>query len=336
MNNRGTVALSIVRLDGAVGATVVAVNFDEILAFAGQTHVRGLVDHEYESTKEFDIPLVKMGRIRSHLWCSQMFVCHASRSTSEAIVDLTQKNSETMVLEQARQFRTTHWSVVLAAGQLTAVGAKEALEKLCTAYWYPLYAWLRCHGHNLHDAQDLTQAFLVHLLDKDRLQKPTPDRGRFRSFLLTSLKNFVANEWDKTQALKRGAQFTFISVDEEIGEGRFRVEPSHNATPDKAFEQSWAMTLLESVLVQLKKEYARAEKSELFEALQGYLSGDKGAVPYAKMAARLNLTEAALKMSVLRLRRRFGELLRAEIAHTLTRPEEIDEEIRALFAAVNA
>lgn len=240
------------------------------------------------------------------------------------------------IARNAGHFRTTHWSLVLAAGQLTAPGATEALEKLCTAYWYPLYAWLRCHGHNLHDAQDLTQAFLVHLLDKDRLQKPTPDRGRFRSFLLTSLKNFLANEWDKTQALKRGAKFTFISVDEEMGEGRFRVEPSHNAAPDKAFEQTWAMTLLESVLGQLKKEYARADKSELYEALQGYLSGDKGTVPYAEMAAQLNLTEAALKMSVLRLRRRFGELLRAKIAHTVTRPEEIDEEIRALFAAINA
>jgi len=241
-----------------------------------------------------------------------------------------------MALEQARQFRTTHWSIVLAAGQLSAPGGIEALGKLCTAYWYPLYAWLRSHGHSMHDAQDLTQAFLVHLLDKDRLQKPTPEKGKFRSFLLASLKNFLANEWDKTQALKRGAKFTFVSVDEEIGESRFRVEPSHNATPDKAFEQSWAMTLLESVLVQLKREYAGAKKSELFEALQGYLSGDKGAVPYAEMAARLNLTEAALKMSVLRLRRRFGELLRAEIAHTVTRPEEIDEEIRALFAAINA
>lgn len=248
---------------------------------------------------------------------------------------VTKQQSET-ALEQARHFRTTHWSVVLAAGQLTAPGATEALEKLCTAYWYPLYAWLRCHGYNLHDAQDLTQAFLVHLLDKDRLQKPTPDKGKFRSFLLASLKNFLTNEWDKTQALKRGAKFTFVSVDEEMGESRFRVEPSHNATPDKAFEQSWAMTLLESVLGQLKKEYARVDKSELFDALQGYLSGDKGAVPYAEMAARLNLTEAALKMSVLRLRRRFGELLRAKIAHTVTRPEEIDEEIRALFAAISA
>ena len=245
----------------------------------------------------------------------------------------TRQNSETMV-PAAAHFLTTHWSVVLAAGQLSEPSAAGALEKLCATYWYPLYAWLRCRGHGHHDAQDLTQAFLVHLLDRDRLQKPTPEKGKFRSFLLASLKNFLTNEWDKTQALKRGAQFTFISVDEEMGESRFRIEPSHDAMPDKAFEQSWAMTLLELVLGQLKQEYARADKSALFDALQGYLSGDKGGVPYVEMAARLNLSEAALKMSVLRLRRRFGELLRAEIAHTVTRPEEIDEEIRALFAAV--
>jgi RNA polymerase sigma-70 factor (ECF subfamily) len=137
----------------------------------------------------------------------------------------------------------------------------------------------------------------------------------------------MANEWDKTQALKRGAQFSFISINEEVGEGRFQIEPSHSATPDKAFEQTWALTLLESVLGQLKKEYAGAEKSELFAALQSYLSGDKGTVPYVEMAARLNLKEGALKMSVLRLRRRFGELLRNEIAHTVASAEEIDEEM---------
>ncbi len=258
------------------------------------------------------------------------------RNTAEAIVAAIPQNSGSMALEPARHFNTTHWSVVLAAGQLTAPGATEALENLCAAYWYPLYAWLRRHGKSLHDAQDLTQAFLVHLLDKDRLQKPAPDHGRFRSFLLASLKNFLANEWDKTQALKRGAKFTFISADEEIGESRFRLEPSHDDTPDKAFERTWALTLLESVLGQLKKEYAGAGKSGLFDALQGYLSGDKGTLPYVEMAARLDLTEAALKMSVLRLRRRFGELLRAKIAHTVTGPEEIDEEIRSLFAATTA
>jgi RNA polymerase sigma-70 factor (ECF subfamily) len=237
---------------------------------------------------------------------------------------------------QAPQFATTHWSVVLAAGNEGAAHCSEALEKLCGAYWYPLYAYLRRRGYGVHDTQDLTQSFFVHLLQNNRLGTVNPAKGKFRSFLLASLKNFLTNEWDKAQTLKRGAQFTFISTDEEIGESRFRREPSHDATPDKAFEQSWALTLLESVLGQLKMEYAGAGKSPLFEALQGYLSGDKSGVPYGEMAARLSLTEAALKMSVLRLRRRFGELLRAEIAQTVARPDEIDEEIRALFAAVNS
>jgi DNA-directed RNA polymerase specialized sigma24 family protein len=244
------------------------------------------------------------------------------------------KEHPTRVPEPAGQFRTTRWSMVLSAGHPSAANAAQALEQLCAAYWYPLYTWLRYRGYSFHDAQDLTQAFLGHLLDKNRLRTPSPEKGKFRSFLLAALKNFLANEWDKTQALKRGAQFTFVSVDEDRGEDRYRCDPSHEITPDKAFEQTWATTLLESVLDKLRKEYAGANKAELFEALQGYLSGDKGAVAYSEMAARLNLKEGALKMSVLRLRRRFGELLRNEIAHTVTSAEEIDDEIRALFAAV--
>jgi RNA polymerase sigma-70 factor (ECF subfamily) len=159
-------------------------------------------------------------------------------------------------------------------------------------------------------------------------------KGKFRSFLLASLRNFLANEYDQRQALKRGAQFVFVSLDDESGEERFRREPSHEVTPDKTFEQSWALAVLETALQRLKAEHSDGEKLRLFESLQIYLSGDKGAVPYAEMAARLNLTEGALKMSVLRLRRRFGELLRDEVAHTVSRPEEVDGEIRCLFAAL--
>ncbi len=281
---------------------------------------------------ERDIRLVKTRGIGSHPCAWQIHLQQVWRNTTEQIVAGIQPNSETA--PAAARFLTTHWSVVLTASDPASPAAENALNRLCSAYWYPLYAWLRRRGQSQHDAQDLTQAFFVHLLDKERLRSTHPQKGKFRSFLLASLKNFLANEWDKTQALKRGAQFTFISVDEEMGESRFRLEPSHDDTPDKAFERTWALTLLESVLAQVKKEYAGAKKSELFDALQGYLSGDKGTVPYTEMAARLNLTEAALKMSVLRLRRRFGELLREEIAHTVSSPEEIDGEIRALFAAV--
>ena len=236
----------------------------------------------------------------------------------------------------APQFTTTHWTVVLTAGQEATPQAAVALEKLCGTYWYPLYAYLRRHGHTPHDAQDLTQGFFEELLENNGLKTVQPGKGKFRSFLLASLKNFLANERDKAQAQKRGRQYRFISIDEEVGEGRFRLEPAHDASPDKAFEQSWATILLETVMERLREEYAHDGKGVLFDALHIYLSGDKGAVPYADMAARLSLGQSAMKMSVLRLRRRFGELLRAEIANTVATPAEIDEEIRALFAAVGA
>lgn len=233
-------------------------------------------------------------------------------------------------------FRTTHWSVVLAADGSANPAAAAALETLCAAYWYPLYSFLRRQGKASHDAQDLTQSFFAHLLEKDRLRSVDPRKGKFRSFLLASIKNFLANEWDKTRALKRGGEFTFVSMDEAVGEERFRREPADAASPDRAFEQSWAMTLLDTVLARLRDEYTAEGKSALFEALQGCLSGERGGPPYAELAARLAMGEGAVKMAVLRMRRRFGELLRAEIAHTVTRPEEIDEEIRSLFAAVSA
>ncbi len=246
----------------------------------------------------------------------------------------THQNSDAATA-QAQWFATTHWSVVLAAGQKTTPHSAEALNRLCATYWYPLFAYLRRRGYEAQDAQDLTQSFFVHLLERDRLGTVTPTKGKFRSFLIASLKNFLANEWDKQQTLKRGAHLSFLPLDAKIGETRYRREPSHDATPDKAFEQSWALALLERVLNQLREEYGDAEKQRLFDALQVYLSGDKGGVSYAEMASRLNLTEGSVKMAVLRLRRRFGELLREEIAQTVSKPEEVDEEIRCLFAAVS-
>lgn len=248
----------------------------------------------------------------------------------------TAEQSSELSPSHAQQFATTHWSVVLAAGQEITPQSSEALNRLCGLYWYPLFAFCRRRGYEPFDAQDLTQSFFVHLLEGNRLQKVSPGKGKFRSFLIASLKNFLANDWDKRQTLKRGANLSFLPLDAEVGETRYRREPSHSATPDKAFEQSWALTLLETVLSQLREEYNGEDKTRLFEALQGYLSGDKSGVSYAEMAARLSLTEGSVKMAVLRMRRRFGELLRAEIAHTVSKPEEIDEEIRCLFAAVGA
>lgn len=237
--------------------------------------------------------------------------------------------------EPASWFNTTHWSVVLAAGQAATPQAGDALERLCGTYWFPLFAYLRRSGYEFPDAQDLTQAFFAHLLEKNRLRSVNPGKGKFRSFLIASLKNFLANEWHKRQTLKRGGHVAFLPLDAEVGEARYRREPAHDSTPDKAFEQSWALALLDKVLNQLRAEHGDEAKRRLFEALQVYLSGDKGGVSYAEMAARLNLTEGSVKMAVLRMRRRFGELLREEIAHTVAKPEEIDEEIRCLFAAVS-
>jgi RNA polymerase sigma-70 factor (ECF subfamily) len=236
----------------------------------------------------------------------------------------------------AADFRTTHWSVVLLSGQLLGLSSDEALEKLCRTYWPPIHVWLLRRGYSSHDAEDLTQSFFSHLLEKNRLQTLHPSKGKFRSFILASLKNYLTNEWDKNQALKRGGQFTFVSLNQEPDAAGSVPEPAHEVTPDKAFEQSWAMTLLATVLARLKEEYAAEGKSALFDALHGYLSGDRSGVPYAEMARQLHLTEGALKMGVLRLRRRFGDLLRVEIAHTVSTPSEIDEEIRCLFAAVSA
>ncbi len=230
---------------------------------------------------------------------------------------------------------TTHWSVVLAAVAEDSTQSAHALERLCSTYWYPLFAYLRRSGHEPSDAQDLTQSFFAHLLDKGRLQSVNPAKGRFRSFLIASLKNFLANEFDKRQSLKRGGQFTFLHIDAESGEERYRFEPYHELTPDKAFERTWARATLDAVLGRLQQEYATEGKADLFQTLQAYLSGDKGAAPYSEAANQLGLTESAVKMAVLRLRRRFGESLRQEIAQTVAEPSEIDEEIRCLFAAVS-
>lgn len=225
---------------------------------------------------------------------------------------------------------------MLAAGDTGAPQAAMALETLCRTYWYPLYAYLRRVGRGHEDAQDLTQSFFASLLDRERLRQVHPAKGKFRSFLLASLKHFLANEWDKARALKRGGQFTFVPLDDEAARERFRSEPPDAGAPDRAFERSWATTLLESVLSRLRGEYSSKGKAALFEALQPYLSGDRSGPPYAEIGARFHLGESGVKMAVLRLRRRFGELLRAEIAHTVATPEETDEEIRYLFAAVSA
>jgi DNA-directed RNA polymerase specialized sigma24 family protein len=233
-----------------------------------------------------------------------------------------------------RLFQTTHWSVVLAAGGHDSSESVAALEELCRAYWYPVYAFVRQTGYKAHDAEDLTQSFFFRLLDHQFLTQADPHKGRFRNFLLVALKNFLANEWDRVKAVKRGGRVAFISVDQLAG-GNDPWEPMHNDSPDQAFARTWALVFLERVLGRLRGELGRDEQRNQFDELKVFLTGDPGASPYADVAEKLGTTEAAIKMAVQRLRRRFTDILREEVAHTVARPEEIDDEIRSLLGAVS-
>src|SRR5438094_1880330 len=175
------------------------------------------------------------------------------------------------------QFATTHWSVVLAAAERDLPQAAEALEKLCRTYWYPLYVYVRSQGKSPEDAQDLTQIFFSRLLEKNYFAKADPDRGRFRTFLLRSMKNFLVNEWKRAGRLKRGGGVEFLSIDANVAEDRYATEPADESTPDAAFEQRWAITLIEQVLDTLRREYSAADKARLFEELKGFIWGDKSA-----------------------------------------------------------
>jgi len=240
----------------------------------------------------------------------------------------------TSVAPSAQLFATTHWSVVIQAGEGDSTQAEEALARLCRAYWYPLYAYVRRQGHSVADAQDLTQEFFARLLERKYLRLADRNRGRFRTFLLTSLKHFLINEWNKANREKRGGGCQVISLNIEETETRFRAEPADNRSPDKAFERRWALVLLERVLDRLQGEFAAVERTQLFEELKASLTGDGSECSYAEIGLRLGMSEGNLKVTVHRLRRRYRELLREEIARTVADPAAIDEEMRDLFAAL--
>ena len=233
-----------------------------------------------------------------------------------------------------RSFVTTHWSVVLKAGQGAADGADVALEKLCRTYWWPLYAFVRRRGYAAHDAQDLTQEFFARLLAKDFLRSVDRNKGKFRSFLLAALEHFLANEWRRTQTQKRGGNCSFVSIDDSSAEQPFLQVPASNLSPEQFFAQQWAMTLLNQTLAELEQEFVGSGKGRLFGELKIFLTGEKRATSYAELATSLDMTQAALKMAVSRMRQRYGELLRAEIANTVSDPAEIEEELRALLQAL--
>jgi RNA polymerase sigma-70 factor (ECF subfamily) len=236
---------------------------------------------------------------------------------------------------EGKGFSTTHWSVVLAAGHGSAPGAREALEKLCRTYWYPVYAYVRRHDYGPHDAEDLTQAFFAWLLESDVLRVADPERGKFRSFLAIRLKHFLSDERKKAQAEKRGGGRPLISLDARLADERYGLEPVTELTAEKIFDRRWALTVLEQTVARLREEYVAAGRTDLFDELKHFPPGSKGESAYAEAAERLGLTLSTVKSAIHRMRTRHRELLREEIAHTVSTPAEVDDELRYLITVMS-
>ena len=231
-------------------------------------------------------------------------------------------------------FVTTHWSVVVTAGRSDTPRAQAALEKLCQTYWYPLYAFVRRRGHSVEDAQDSTQEFFSRLLAGNWVGDADRAKGRFRTFLLTALNRFMANEWDRARARKRGGGVVPVPLDTELAESRYGADTSNTLAPDRLYDRQWAMTLLDRTLARLEMEHQRLDKPAEFAVLSPVLTAERGDIPYAAIAGQLGLSEPAARMAVHRLRKRFREVFREEIAQTVADPADIDAEIRDLFAAL--
>lgn len=239
------------------------------------------------------------------------------------------------------RFATTRWSLVLQAKERPHVGANDALADLCQAYWYPIYALFRRKSRNRHEAQDLTQSFFAKLLEKAFLDRVDPARGRFRSFLLAAVNHFFANECDRQNAVKRGGGQVIVSLnatafDWKSGESRYQMEPEHHLTPEREFERQWALAVLDRVLKRLRDEYIDLGKLSLFETLQPYLSADRGQARYVDAAEKLGATESAVRVATHRLRKRYRDLLRNEIAQTVANPSEVEDELQQLFIALSS
>jgi RNA polymerase sigma factor (sigma-70 family) len=222
--------------------------------------------------------------------------------------------------------------VVLAAAQTDGPQVRIALEKLCQTYWYPLYAYARRRGSSPEDAQDLTQEFFARLLKGNWVERADRQRGKFRSFLLTAMSRFLADEWDKARAQKRGGGAIVVPIQLDTAETRYGLDPADRTTPEQIFERRWALAVLEEVLHRLRKEYEEEGRAEHFAALNPCLVGDRGTQPYAELAQKLGVTEGTVKSAVHRLRQRYRQLLREEIANTVAGPGEVDDELRHLFA----
>ena len=229
------------------------------------------------------------------------------------------------------RFYTTHWSLVLTAQDKSSPASAEAMELLCRTYWYPLYAYVRRQGHNSHDAQDLTQEFFSRLLEKGYLHAAALEKGRFRTFLLVALQRFLANEWDRARALKRGGGRTHVPLDAAEAESRYQTEPADLLTPERIFERRWAVTVLEQTLVRLRAEYERLRRLPEFERLKEFLTAERGTIPYGEVAAALGVSAGAARAAVHRLRKRFRE----QIAQTVSNSDDLEDELRYVVAALS-
>jgi RNA polymerase sigma-70 factor (ECF subfamily) len=232
-------------------------------------------------------------------------------------------------------FATTHWSVVLATANEDSPQATAALEQLCRTYWHPLYVYVRRRGHSPEDAQDLTQQFFALFLQKQYFRLADRARGRFRTFLLHALEHFLVNEWKRSQRLKRGGGAPCLSLDAGQSEQRYAREPTGTMTPERAYEKRWAMTLLERVLASLEDEYAAAGSARVFQELAGLLWGKDAGVSYAQIGERLGMSDGAVRGAMHRLRERYRGRLRAEVAHTVADPGEVEAELRYLIQVVS-
>ena len=238
--------------------------------------------------------------------------------------------------EGPRVFATTHWSVVTAAGNVRSENACNALETLCRTYWYPIYSYVRRKGYQPEEAQDLTQEFFAQLIAKEHFSLADPNKGKFRGFLLATLDYFLAREWSRAHRQKRGGQFTFISRDEQPPEERYRLEPAETETPEKIFLRQWALTVLKQPMNALQKECEAHGKGDLFRETKSLISGERDGAAYAQISKNLNMGEGAVRVAVHRLRQRYGELLRSEIANTVNSEEEVGEELRYLLHVLSS
>jgi RNA polymerase sigma-70 factor (ECF subfamily) len=232
-------------------------------------------------------------------------------------------------------FATTHWSIVVAAGQGDSGPSQRALEALCHAYWYPIYVYVRRKGYGPEEAEDLTQEFFSQLIAKEHLRLADRRKGKFRTFLLATLDYFLMREWSRAHRQKRGGQFTFISLDKERPEERYKLEPADNDTPEKRFLRQWALSVLKQTMKALQCECEAHGKGALFQEAKDLISGERHGTAYSQISKNLGVGEGAARVAVHRLRQRYGELLRREIAHTVASEAEIDEELRYLFQVLS-